>query len=237
MNLRRRAAASEVELTGKKTMTTPQLLNDIIATMLALSLPTALLSLVLAGLSLRREGGVMSGGFTKWVFWSVVFWTLQPLLSWFPSFGLAAPIPTGGIQSPWLSSFSTDMHTFVDSFVMAKLVPVLAAFMVIRAIIDAAQGQNPLLSILAAIFLLGAQGVVSLFQSWDSGTQYTTVDVLAGAWTYLAGTIMPIAAGLAIIWGIFNYATHKPWLRMAVVVLAILCVSGIWKLVLTMMSS
>ncbi|HEV2416431.1 MAG TPA: SPW repeat protein [Terriglobia bacterium] len=217
-------------------MPIPQLLNDIISVLLALSLPAALLSLVLAGISLRKEGGAIGGGFTKWVFWSVVFLTLQPLLSWFPSLGVAAPLPSGGISTPWLASFSTDVHTFMNSFVMGKLVTVLAAYMVLRAIIDAAQGQNPLLSILAAMFLLGAQGVIALFQGWNTGTPYATVDVLAAAWTYLAATIMPIAAGLAIIWGIFNFATHKPWLRMVGVALAMLCVSGIWKLVLAMMT-
>jgi hypothetical protein len=217
-------------------MTTPQLLNDIISVLLALSIPAALLSLVLAGISLRREGGAIGGGFTKWIFWSVVFLTLQPLLSWFPSFGVTAPLPGGGISTPWLASFSSDIHTFVNSFVMGKLVTVLAAYMVLRAIIDAAQGQSPLLSILAAMFLLGAQGVLSLFQSWNTGTPYATADVLAAAWTYVAGTLMPIAAGLAIIWGIFNFATHKPWLRMVGVALAMLCVSGIWKLVLAMMT-
>lgn len=217
-------------------MTTPQLLNDIISVLLALSIPASLLSLVLAGISLRREGGAVGGGFSKWIFWSVVFLTLQPLLSWFPSLGVTAPLPAGGISTPWIASFSSDVHTFVTSFVMGKLVTVLAAYMVLRAIIDAAQGQSPLLSILAAMFLLGAQGIMSLFQSWNTGTQYATVDVLAAAWTYVAGTLMPIAAGLAIIWGIFNFATHKPWLRMAGVALAMLCVSGIWKLVLAMMS-
>lgn len=217
-------------------MTTPQLLNDIVSLLLALALPAALLSLVLAGLSLRREGGQLGGSFAKWVFWAVIFLTIGPLLSWFPSLGVGAPLPAGGIQTSWLGSFSTDIHTFVNSFVMAKLVPVLAAYMVLRAIIDAAQGRNPLLCILAAMFLLGAQGVVSMFQGWNTGTQYATVDVLAGAWTYLAGTIMPIAAGLAIIWGIFNFATHKPWLRMVGVALAMLCVSGIWKLVLAMVT-
>lgn len=217
-------------------MTVPHLLNDILSTLLALSIPASLLSLVLAGISLRREGGAMGGGFTKWIFWSVVFLTLQPLLSWFPSLGVGTPLPGGGIGTPWLASFTSDVSSFMNSFVMGKLVTVLAAYMVLRAIIDAAQGQSPLLSILAAMFLLGAQGIMSLFESWNSGTRYATVDVLAGAWTYLAGTLMPIAAGLAIIWGIFNFATHKPWLRMVGVALAMLCVSGIWKLVLAMMT-
>lgn len=217
-------------------MAVPQLLNDIISVLLALALPAALVSMVLAGVNLHRTGGAIGGGFTKWAFWAVVFLTLQPLLGWFTSFGLNVPVPGSGISTAWLASFSADVNNFVANFVMAKIVPVIAAFFVLRAILDGAEGKSPLLSILAAMFLLAAQGSVALLQSWNTGTQYATADVLASAWTYLASTIMPIAAGLAIVWGIINFATHKPWLRMVGVALAMLCVSGIWKLVLSMMT-
>src|SRR5581483_11422194 len=83
---------------GLGRMTTPQLLRDVISVLLLLAPSAALLSLVLAGVSLRREGTmtfVIGGGFTKWMFWAVVFLTLQPLLSWFPSFGVALPLPSG----------------------------------------------------------------------------------------------------------------------------------------------
>jgi len=94
-------------------MAVPQLLNDIINTLLALAAPAALISLVLAGISLRREGGttfLIGASFTKWMFWSVLFLTLTPLLSWFSSFGVggdevpqhippaAAMQPVGGNQ-------------------------------------------------------------------------------------------------------------------------------------------
>ena len=216
-------------------MTIPQLLNDIISVLLALAIPAAVLSLMLAGISLRRHAGEIGGGFTKWMFWCVVFLTIQQLLGWFSSFGLAVPIPGGSIGTPWLSSFSTDLSNFVNNFVLGRMTTVLAAYLVLRAILDAAAGNNPLLSILAAMFLLGAQGTVALLRSWNDGTEYATADMLASAWTYLASTIMPISAGLAIFWGILNFATHKPWLRMVGVALALLCVTGIWKLVLAMM--
>jgi len=77
-------------------MTTPQLLEDVISALLLLAPSAAMLSLVLAGVSLRREGTMtfaIGGGFTKWMFWAVVFLTLQPLLSWFTSFGVAVPLP------------------------------------------------------------------------------------------------------------------------------------------------
>jgi len=217
----------------------PQLLNDIINTLLLLATPAALVSLVLAGISLRREGGttfLIGGGFTKWMFWSVVFLTLTPLLSWFSSFGMSVPLPGGGIGASWLNSFQSDVSNFVNNFVMARLVTTLAAYFVLRAILDTAAGGHPLPSVLAAMFLLGAQTTYSLMQSYNTGTQYATADVLDSLWNYLAGTIMPIAAGLAIVGAIINFATQRPALRLVGVALALLCVSGIWRLILEMVS-
>ena len=91
-------------------MPTPQLLNDIISVLLLLAPSAALVSLVLAGVTLRREGGTVfaiGGGFTKWMFWAVVFLTLQPLLTWFSSFGINMPLPGGGIRTPWLASIQS----------------------------------------------------------------------------------------------------------------------------------
>ena len=160
-------------------MAVPQLLNDIIKTLLALATPAALVSLVLAGISLRREGGtnfLIGGGFTKWMFWSVVFLTLAPLLSWFSSFGVSVPLPGGGIGTSWLNSFQTDMSNFVHNFVMTRLATTLAAYFVLRAILDTASGGHPLPSVLAAMFLLGGQATYALMQGYNSGTQYATAD-------------------------------------------------------------
>ena len=220
-------------------MTTPQLLNDIISLLLLLSPSAALLSLVLAGITLRREGGTafaIGGGFTKWMLWAVVFLTLQPLLTWFSSFGIALPLPSGGISTPWLASIQSDIASFVTNFVIGRIVPTLAAFFVLRAILDTAAGENPLASIIAAMFLLGVQTTFTLIQGYNTQTQYATADVLDSLWNHLAGTIMPIAAVLALVGAILNFATRKPFMRLVAVALALLCVSGIWQLVLAMVS-
>ena len=218
-------------------MAVPQLLNDIIQVLLQLAPAASLVALVLAGLSLRREGGttfLIGGGFTKWMFWAVVFTTLVPLLGWFSSSGVATPIPSGGIGTAWLSSFQSDVSNFVTTFIAGRIVTTLAAYFVLRAILDAASGGHPLPSILAAMFLLGVQATYSLIQSYNTGAQFATADVLDSLWNYLAGTIMPIAAGLAIVGAILNFATKRPAMRLVAVALAMLCVSGIWKLVLSM---
>ena len=218
-------------------MAVPQLLTDIIQVLLQLAPAASLVGLVLAGLSLRREGGttfLLGGGFTKWMFWAVVFVTLTPLLGWFSSSGVATPIPSGGIGTAWLSSFQSDVSNFVTTFIAGRIVTTLAAYFVLRAILDAASGGHPLPSILAAMFLLGVQATYSLIQSYNTGAQFATADVLDSLWNYLAGTIMPIAAGLAIVGAILNLATKRPAMRLVAVALAMLCVSGIWKLVLSM---
>ena len=209
-----------------------------ISVLLLLAPSAAMLSLVLAGVSLRREGTLtfaIGGGFTKWMFWAVVFLTLQPLLSWFTSFGLAVPLPSGGITTSWLANFQSDVSQFVSNFVVQHLVPTLAAYFLLRAVLDAASGQHPLPSILAAMFLLGTQTTYSLLQSYNTGTQYATVDVLDSLWNHLVGTIMPIAAVLALVGAILNFATRKPFLRLVAVSLAMLTVSAIWKLLTSMM--
>jgi hypothetical protein len=218
-------------------MAVPQLLNDIIQVLLQLAPAASLVALVLAGLSLSRAGGAtlqIGGSFSKWMFWAVVFVTIAPLLAWFSSFGVATPIPSGGIGTGWLSSFQTDVSTFVTNFVVGRMVTTLAAYFVLRAILDTASGGHPLPSVLAAMFLLGTQATYTLIASYNSGTQYATADVLDSLWNYLAGTIMPIAAGLAIVGAILNFATKRPAMRLIAVALAMLCVSGIWKLVLSM---
>ena len=218
-------------------MAVPQLLNDIIQVLLQLAPAAALVSLVLAGISLRREGGtaiMMGGGFTKWMFWAVLFVTLTPLLSWFTSFGISVPVSAGGIGTSWLNSFQSDVSNFVSNFIVGRLATTLAAYFVLRSILETAAGGHPLPSILAAMFLLGTQATYTLIQGYNSGTQFAPVDVLDSLWNYLAGTIMPIAAGLAIVGAIINFATRRPALRLIAVALAMLCVSGIWKLVLAM---
>jgi hypothetical protein len=220
-----------------KAMAVPQLLNDIVQVLLELAPAAALVSLLLAGLALRREGGVtflMGGAFTKWMFWAALFVTIGPLLGWSTSFGVTAPLPGGGIGSSWLALFQSDVASFVQNFVVGRMVTTLAAFFVLRAILDTASGGHPLPSILAAMFLLGAQATYSLIQRYNTGTQFATADVLDSLWNYLAATIMPIAAGLAVVGAIINFATRRPAMRLVAVALAMLCVSGIWKLVLSM---
>ena len=56
-------------------MTLPQIIVDLMKLLFDLAVPSAICTMVLAGIALRREGGLdfQAGGyFQKWVLWSVI---------------------------------------------------------------------------------------------------------------------------------------------------------------------
>lgn len=218
-------------------MTLPQILVDVMKLLFDTAGPAAMCTMVLAGIALRREGGAnfqAGGDFQRWALWSVILLTLPQLLSWFAAQGISMPPQGGNISSPWVTSVETSFSNFVTNVVVAKLSPVLAAFCVLKAVLDGAEGHNPLGSIIAAIFLLSASGTVQLMQSWNSGSEFATTDMLTSAWNFLAGTILPEAAGLAVVGAILNYARNRPFMPLIGAGLAFLSVSAIWKLVQAM---
>jgi hypothetical protein len=218
-------------------MTLPQILVDLMKLLFDMAVPAAMCTMVLAGIALRQEGGVnfqTGGRFQRWTVWTVILLTLPQLLSWFAAQGISMPPQGGNINSPWVASVEASFVGFISNVVVAKLVPVLAAFCVLKAALDAAEGHSPLASIVAGIFLLSVSGSVQLMQSWNSGTEFATTDMLTSAWNFLAGTILPEAAGLAIVGAIFNYARHRPFMPLVGAGLAFLSVSAIWQLVQAM---
>lgn len=202
-----------------------------------MAVPAAMCTMVMAGIALRQEGGVnfqTGGKFQRWIVWSVILLTLPQLLSWFAAQGISMPPQGGNISSPWVAGVEISFTSFIANVVVAKLVPILAAFCVLKAALDAAEGHSPLASIVAGIFLLSVSGSVQLMQSWNSGTEFATTDMLTSSWNFLAGTILPEAAGLAIVGAIFNYARHRPFMPLVGSGLAFLSVSAIWQLVQAM---
>lgn len=218
-------------------MTLPQIIVDLMKLLFDLAVPAAICTMVLAGIALRREGGVnfqAGGGFQRWMLWSVIFLTLPQLLSWLAAQGIVLPPQSGNISSPWVLGAETSFNNFVSDILVARLVPIFAAFFVLKAALDAAQGQNPLGSIVTAIFLLAASSTVQLMRTWNSGSEFATADMLGSIWNFLAGTILPEAAGLAVVGAILNYARHRPFMPLVGSGLAFLSVSAVWRLVQAM---
>lgn len=211
------------------------LINDGIGLLLDLAPLAAVVSLILAGLALRKEGSFLqSNRFALWLFWAIVMLTLPQLLGWFSGFGLPVPVSSGG-GTAFLNAFRADITAFVNQFLIAVFAPVMAAWMVLRAVIDVAEGRSPLWPILGAMFLLAIPSTLTLLTNWNSHTKYATTDVLASLWTYTVSQILPIAAGLAIIGAILNFAFGKPSLRLVCAAGGFLTVSALWILVKDMM--
>ena len=219
-------------------MPTPQILADIVRLLIQLLPAMALVCLVLAGIALRLDGGStfsIGGSFTRWMLWSVIMVTLPQLLSWFSFFGLPVPSSPGAIGTSWLSGIQSDVSTFVSSFIVARLTIVLAAYFIIRSVLDAAQGGRPLASVLTAMFLLAIPATADLISSLRTGSRFATADILDGLWNYLAARIMPAAAGLAVVGAILSFVTHRPAMRLIAAAIGFLKVSALWRIVQHMM--
>jgi hypothetical protein len=220
-------------------MTLPSIINELLQLLFALAIPAATCTLVLAGVALRQEGGVnfqAGGSFQKWILWTVILLTLPQILSWFAGQGFVVPAQSAGGAGTWVTNMETSFKNFVSDFVVARLVPVLAAFFVLKAALDGTQGHSPLGSIVAAIFLLSVTSTTQLMQSWNSGSQFATTDMLSSAWNFLASNILPEAAGLAIVGAILNFVRHKPFVPLIASALAFLSISAVWKLVQRMVA-
>ena len=219
-------------------MAPPQLITDFMSVMLLLAPSAAAICMLLAGLSLQQGSipdAMVGGSFAKWMFWAIVFLTLPQLISWFPTFGVPASLPSGGISTAWLASLESDLANFVQNFVLTRLATCFAAFFVLRAILNTVQGGNPLPSILAAMFLLAIQTTLNLLNSYNTYTAYATADVLDSLWNYVAGTLCPIAAGLAVIGAIWNFISRRPVMPMVGAIVGLLTVSSLWMLITAMM--
>jgi hypothetical protein len=144
----------------------------------------------------------------------------------------AGQLVSGGVSTPYTNGINKVAGDFVDDVLISHLVPVLAAALVFKALLDHSQGTNPLASIVTAMFLLGIQGLYKLATgSWMTSGAYSTTDLLMNAFNYAASTISPIVGGLAISGGILAFVQHKEWKSFVGSGLGFLCVTGLWALV------
>ncbi len=223
-------------LERSREMTLPNIISELLQLLFDLAAPAAICTMVLAGLALRREGFSLHGGFQKWILWSVIFLTLPQFLSWFAAQGIILPPQSAGASGTWVAGIENTFNNFVSGVLLTRLVPLSAAFFILKAVVDGAQGNSPLPAIIGAIFMLSISSTVQMMQSWNSGSQFATTDMLVSLWNFLAGNILPEAAGLAVVGAILNYVRHRPVAPLIGSALAFLSVSAIWKLVQTMVA-
>jgi hypothetical protein len=218
-------------------MNMPQILGELLQLLFDLAVPAAMCTMTLAGLALRQESGMNfepGGRFQRWILWSVLLLTLPQFLAWFAAQGIAMPPQAPTPAAGWLRAVENAVNAFVSDVLLARLVPVFAAFLVIKSTLDAAQGASPVNSLIPAFFLLTVGGSVQLMRQWNSGGELATADMLVSIWNYLAGTLLPEAAALALVAAVISYARRRPFAPLVFSALAFLSVSGVWKLVQAM---
>jgi hypothetical protein len=220
-------------------MQLPSVLGSVINLLLGLASIAGLGSLILAGWSLRQEGlGAnfeVGGSFLRYVLWAGIFLTLSGVFSWLNANGVSVQQEVTGAPSDYMQQIETVIETFVTDILLNHLVPVLAAVLVLKGILDATEGHVPTGSIIASLFLLGVYGVYNhATQQWNDVSAYATTNFLMNAWTWVATSICPIAAGLAIAGAILAYVRNQRWIHYVGSALALLSVTGLYALVRSM---
>ena len=221
-------------------MQTPLVFRAILGLLMDLTIPAALGAFVLAGMRLRSEGGMnfeASGGFLKWVFWGCFLISVPSVSTWLSEEGIPGAeqfTQAGATGAAYTAGIEKVTGDFVDNFLVGHVVPVVAASLVFKAVLDLSQGYSPVASIVAALFLLGIEGTWSLATgSWLQSGQYGVTDTLMNIFGYAANRISPIVGGLAFSAAILNYVRHRPWAGLVASGLGFLSVTGIWALVKT----
>ena len=220
-------------------MQAPLVFRAILGLLMDLAIPASLGAFVMAGMRLRSEGGMnfeASGGFLKWLLWGCFLLSLPGVSHWLVQEsvpGAQQLVIAGANGAPYTAGIERVTNDFVNDVLIGHIVPVVAASLVFKAVLDMSEGQNPLASIIAALFLLGVQGSYNLATgSWvQTGDPYGMTDMLMSMFGYAANRISPIVGGLALSAAILNHVRHRPWGALAASGLAFLSVSGIWALV------
>lgn len=192
--------------------------------------------IIAAGLSLRGDGGVsfeLGGNFARWMMWALVFLCLPSLPSLMSALGFSVlQAPVGGSSSGAAGMITAAVTTFVQTFLLAKLVPVVAGYLVLKALLDSAEDKPPLPSIVAALFVLSLNGIWTLAKSWVGGgtDAYSFTTGLEGGMHYLAYTICPIASVFCVIGALISWLRNKRFAHLIYTALAMGTVTALFNL-------
>ena len=87
------------------------------------------------------------------------------------------------------------------------------------------------------MFLLSISNTHALIDAWTpDGDRFSIALGLTSMWNYLAGRILPVAAGLAICGAILQFAFNRPgYLRLILCAGGFLTTSALWLLIRRMM--
>lgn len=189
---------------------------------------------VAATISFRSGGGMnfdFGSGFVQWIFWGVVFLSLQGL----PSLMSAAGIPMTAISGTtpvYIANLLKAVTFFTQTYLITKVVPLVGAALVLKALFDSAEGNSPVPSLISALLVLSTSALWTMASAWSlSSDQYGVADGLMNLVNWFGSNVCPAVGALCVIGAVVNYVTNKRWGQLAITALAMMCFSGIWLLV------
>ena len=190
--------------------------------------------LVAAGIALRGEGGTnfhINGGFARYIMWALIFCalpTIPTILSSLGISGISNSFSGGGSE---FSGMSSAVENFVQNNIVTDIVPSIAGFLVLKAVLDAGEGNSPYPSLVSAIFLLSVNGTWTLAKSWVGSDQNGVATGLSSALSYVSLTVCPIAAAFCFIGAVVQFIKGSKWGHLALTGIGLLSFTGIWSLV------
>jgi hypothetical protein len=214
----------------------PSFLGGLYSLLMSAALYVALACFVVAAVRLRSEGGInfeIGGPVTKWIFWGLVFLALPSIPLFLGSAGVPVQAPSAGVVSqPYLTGIQAAVRTFTVGYLIGHFVPVIAGALVLKALLDSAEGHSPFPSLVSALFVLSIQGFWTMAQSWGSASDpYGIADGMLILVKWFGSNVCPMISALCIIGAVINFVRGKPWGQLALTSLGCLCFSGIWLLV------
>lgn len=192
--------------------------------------------IIAAGFSLRGDGGAsihLGGNFSRWMIWSLIFLCLPGLPSLMSALGFSVlQVPGGAAGGGAVGLITTAVTTFVQTFLLGKLAPIVAGYLVLRALFESAEDKSPMPSIVSAIFVLSLNGIWALAKGWVGGgtDAYSLTTGLEGGMNYLANTICPIAAVFCVIGAVIDCLRGKRFAHFIYTALAMGTVTAIFNL-------
>jgi hypothetical protein len=189
---------------------------------------------VAATISFRSGGGTnfeFGSGFIQWVFWGMIFLSLPAL----PALMNAAGIPMvaiSGTTPVYMSKLLDAVTFFTQTYLITKIVPVVGAALVLKALFDSADGKSPVPSLVSALLVLSTNALWTMASAWSLGSdQYGVADGLMNLVNWFGSNVCPAVGALCVIGAVINYVTNKKWGQLAITAVAMMCFSGIWLLV------
>jgi hypothetical protein len=208
----------------------------VVSLLMTVNTPLALFCFVMAGLQLRGEGGInfdANGGFFRWMIWGAIFLTLAQIFAWLAAEGFTAA--SGGLSATTSSAYTVLIQNAVSDFVYNvvrdRVVPIIAGALVLKALLDTAEGHSPIPSVISALFLLGVGGFFTTAQGWNDGSTYATVDLLKSILTWAMTSVSPMMGIMCIYGAILQFVRKQNWSTLLFVGMAFLSVTAIWSLI------